>query len=128
MPSLLFCRDQAFWVSNSTKDLLYEAAVAVASPDVARRLAEDGRLVGCYEVSGVGFELKAFAEAFGGVDAWKRMTEERFDAVEALCPHARCVALMRKVLAWAWFLLDGGRCNGVSGKRPTVEDLPDRPG
>src|SRR5438874_10298587 len=97
MPSLLWYGDQAFWVSNATKDLLYEAAVEVAKRGDAvtqRRLAEDGALIGCYGVSGIGFDLEAFVQAFGGKAAWRQATEKHFDAVEALCPHRQCVELM----------------------------------
>ena len=55
MPSLLSYGDQAFWVSNSTKDLLYEAALEVARrghPAAHQRLSEDDRLLSCYQVSG----------------------------------------------------------------------------
>src|SRR5262245_41740857 len=97
MPSRLWYGEQKFWVSNATKDLLYEAAVELAKrgdPETQRSLAEDAALVGCYGVSGVGFDLAAFVRAFGGKDAWQRATVEHFDAVKALCPHDQCVELM----------------------------------
>jgi len=130
MPSQLWCGEQAFWVSNSTKDLLYEAAVEVAKhgdPESRRRLADDVALVGCYNVSGVGFDLKAFAQAFGGKDAWRRATESHFDAVESLCPNTRCVELMTKLFSWIWFVLDGGRCNTAVGEHPDFDDMPELP-
>jgi hypothetical protein len=130
MPSLLFQGDQAFWVSNATKDLLYEAALAVARhshPAAHERLSRDGRLVGCYEVSGVGFDLAAFAEAFGSTRAWQEATARDFRVVEALCLSPDVVRLMTKVFAWAWFLLDGGRCNNARGRHPDIHELPDVP-
>jgi hypothetical protein len=130
MPSLLYYGDQAFWVSNSTKDLLYEAAIEVARRGHAaarQRLSEDGRLLGCYLVSGVGFPLEAFAEAFGGNRAWQEATAQNFGAIEALCSTPECVQLMTKVLAWAWFLLDGGCCNDATGTPPDLHNLPETP-
>src|SRR6266581_7097995 len=61
MPSLLWYGDEAFWVSNAVKDLLYEAAAELANrdnPAAQQLLAEAGGLIGCYEVSGVGFGLE----------------------------------------------------------------------
>src|SRR5262245_3027414 len=130
MPSQLRYGEQAFWVSNATKDLLYEAAVEVAKrgdAETQRRLADDAALVGCYNVSGVGFDLEAFVRAFGGYYAWRRRTEAHFDAVEALCPHHECVELMTKLFRWIWFVLDGGRCNTATGEHPDFDDMPDRP-
>lgn len=130
MPSLLWYGDQAFWVSNATKDLLYEAAVEVAKRGdaaIQRRLAEDGALIGCYGVSGIGFDLESFGQAFGGKDTWRRATEKHFDSVEALCSHRQCVELMSKLFRWIWFLLDGGRCNDDAGEHPAFDDMPDRP-
>lgn len=130
MPSLLRYGEQAFWVSNAVKDLLYEAAVEVAKrsdPTIQQRLAEDAALVGCYGVSGIGFDLAAFVHAFGGKDTWRRATEEHFEAVEALCPHRRCVEVMTKLFRWIWFLLDGGRCDDIWGRHPAFDDMPDRP-
>jgi hypothetical protein len=34
---------------------------------------------------------------------------------------------MTKVLAWAWFLLNGGRCNDATGRHPGIHDLPEVP-
>jgi hypothetical protein len=130
MPSKLWYGEQAFWVSNATKDLLYEAAVEVAKhgdAETRRRLADDAPLVGCYNVSGVGFDLEAFVQAFGGKDAWRRATEEHFDAVEALCANDRCVELMRKLFRWVWFVLDGGPCSTATGEHPDFDDMPDQP-
>jgi len=130
MASLLWYGEQAFVVSNGTKDLLYEVAVEVAKrtdPNARQRLEEDGRLVGCYGVSGMGFELEAFAEAFGGKEAWQRATLDHFDVVEELCRNPRCVELMAKLFRWVWFLLDGGRCNSAQGKHPSLEHLPEIP-
>jgi hypothetical protein len=130
MSSLLWHGEQSFVVSNGTKDLLYEVAVEVAKrtdPIARQRLEDDGRLVGCYGVSGMGFELQAFAEAFGGKEAWERATLDNFDVVEEMCGHARCVELMAKLFRWVWFLLDGGRCNRDQGEHPSLEYLPDRP-
>ena len=130
MPSQLWYREQAFWVSNDTKDLFYEAAVEVAKygdPETQRRLADDPALAGFYGVSGMGFDLEEYARAFGGKDAWRRATEQHFDAVEALCPNPACVELMTKVFCWIWFVLDGGRCNTSTGEHPDLDDMPDRP-
>ena len=130
MASLLSCDDQAFSVSNGMKDLLYEVAIAVArrnDPAAQQRLSEDGRLLGCYGVSGLGFPLEAFAEAFGGRRAWQEATTSDFDAVIALCPTPGCVTSMTKLLAWAWFLLDGGRCNDAAGGHPDLHELPEMP-
>jgi hypothetical protein len=131
MASLLSYGDQAFWVNNGAKDLLYQAAIAVARrahPAAYQRLSEDGRLLGAYLVSGLGFPLEAFAEAFGGARAWEEATAMNFGAVEALCANPECVALMTKVLAWVWFLLDGGHCNDAAGRYPGLRELPDTPG
>jgi hypothetical protein len=128
MASLLSYGEQAFWVSNAAKDLLYEVAVEVANrsdPIARQRLEDDGRLIGCYDVSGMGFELEAFAEAFGDKEAWQRATLDNFDVVEELCGHPRCVELMAKLFRWVWFLLDEGRCNGDSGTHPSLEHMPE---
>lgn len=64
MPALLSYKHQAFWVSNGTKDLLYEIVLEVAKqaePAAYKRLQEDSRF-GYYGVSGLGFELEAFEE------------------------------------------------------------------
>jgi hypothetical protein len=130
MASLLSYGEQAFWVSNSTKDLLYDAAVEVArrsDPVAQGRLSEDSRLLGCYGVSGLGFPLEAFAEAFGGKPAWQEATVQNFGVVEALCTTPECVEVMTKLLAWAWFLLDGGRCNDAAGRHPDLHELPVMP-
>jgi hypothetical protein len=118
-------------VSNSTKDLLYETALEVARdhhPEAYQRLSEDDRLVGCYQVSGVGFDLAAFAEAFGNTKAWLEATAREFGAVDALCSDAIALQHMTKVMAWCWFLLDGGRCNDARGRHPDLNDLPESPG
>jgi hypothetical protein len=131
MPSLLWCGEQAFWVSNSAKDLLYEVSVGVAErcdPAARQRLAEDGRLLGCYGVSGVGFELEAFEQAFGGAAAWQEAVIRHFDVVEELCGNPECVRHMTKLFAWAWFLLRGGQCNGAAGDHPDLSRLPEQPG
>src|SRR5262245_52428862 len=131
MPSLLWHEEQAFWVSNGTKDLLYDVSVAVAERchlAARQRLAEDGRLLGCYDVSGVGFDLDAFEEAFGGAAAWRSAITQNDAVVEQVCGNPPCVVLMRKVFLWAWFLLSGGQCNGAAGEHPSVDDLPDLPG
>jgi hypothetical protein len=130
MPSKLWYGEQAFWVSNGTKDLLYEAAVEVAKRgdvETQRRLADDPALIGCYNVSGMGFDLEAFARAFGGKDAWRRATEDHFDAVETLCPHRQSVELMTKLFRWIWFVLDGGGCNTSAGEHPALDDMPELP-
>jgi hypothetical protein len=130
MPSLLSYGDQAFWVSNGIKDLLYEAAIEVARrshPAAHQRLSEDGRLLGCYLVSGIGFPLEAFAEAFDGNRAWQEATAQNLGAVEAVCCTPECVQMMTKVTAWAWFLLDGGRCNDATGRHPDIHDLSETP-
>jgi hypothetical protein len=74
MTLLLSYADQAFWVSNGAKDLLYELAIEVAhrgQPAAYQRLSEDDRLLGCYQVSGICVDLEAFAESFGGSRAWQ---------------------------------------------------------
>jgi hypothetical protein len=131
MTSLLSYGDQAFSVSNGAKDLLYELAIEVAScgqPAAHQRLSEDGRLLGCYQVSGLGFDLKAFAQAFGGARAWQEATAQNFGAVETLCSTPECVRCMTKVLVWSWFLLNGGRCNDATGRHPDLHELPEVPG
>jgi hypothetical protein len=131
MPSLLSYRDQAFWVSNGTKDLLYEVAVAVAqreSPVVYQRLTEDGRLLGCFGVSGLGFPLEAFAEAFGGPQAWREAMTRHAGVVAALCPTPACTRLLAKLFAWIWFLLSGGRCQEAADEYPVFDSMPDIPG
>ncbi|HZU35561.1 MAG TPA: hypothetical protein VFA18_06630, partial [Gemmataceae bacterium] len=103
MPSLLCLGDQAFWVSNGVKDLLYEVTVEVArreSPVAHRRLTEDGRLIGCYGVSGMGFDLEAFIDAFGGRDAWRAAAATHWDAIEGLCETPQSLAIMTKVFVW----------------------------
>jgi hypothetical protein len=74
----------------------------------------------------LGFDLEAFVRAFGGKDAWKRATEEHFDAVAALCPDRRCVELMTKLFRWVWFVLGGGMCNTGAGEHPAFDDMPER--
>jgi hypothetical protein len=131
MSALLWYRDQAFSVSNSAKDLLYEVAVEVAhrgNPATHQRLIEDGRLVGCYGVSGMGFELEVFEEAFEGKEAWQEAMARHSDAVQALYPSPPCARLMAKLFAWIWFLLDGGRCSDAAGGYPDLEELPEIPG
>jgi hypothetical protein len=131
MPSLLSCANQAFWVTNATKDLLYDASIEVAkreSPVAYQRLVEDGRLIGCYGVSGIGFELEAFAQAFGGKDKWREAFSHHWDAVEALCPTPGCLRLVRKLFAWIWFLLDGGACSIAADSYPNLEQLGETPG
>jgi hypothetical protein len=131
MPALLSYGDQAFWVSNSTKDLLYEVAVAVAEredPAAYHRLIEDGRLLGCYGVSGLGFELEAFEEAFGGREAWQKAIAKQPDAVGALCPTSACAQHVAKLFAWIWSLLSGGRCNDAAGAHPVFDNMPEIPG
>src|SRR5690349_14569460 len=131
MPSLLTYANQAFWVSNATKDLLYEASVEVAkreSPIAYQRIVDDGRLSGCYGVSGIGFELEAFAQAFGGKEKWQEAIATHWDAVEALCPTADCLRLMTKLYAWIWFLLDGGPCKIAAGSYAKLEELAETPG
>jgi hypothetical protein len=130
MPARLWHGNQAFCVSNATKDLLYEMSAAVAErchPAAHERLADDVRLAGCYGVSGVGFDLAAFAEAFGEAAAWREAVTRNFDVVEQLCGNPECVLLMRKVFLWSWFLLDGGACNGAAGSHPEVNELPELP-
>jgi hypothetical protein len=130
MTALLWYGEQAFGISNSAKDLLYEVALAVAEradANARQRLAEDGRLVGCYEVSGVGFDLKAFEEAFGCAVAWRQAVAQHFDVVEELCANPTCVQHMTKVFAWIWLLLDGGRCNDAAGRHPDIHHLSERP-
>ncbi len=128
MPALLRYGEQAFWVSNAAKDLLYEVAVEVAAradPVAHQFLMADGRLVGCYGVSGLGFDLDAFAEAFGGPEAWWAFTARHFAAVEQVCGNPDCVRHMTKVFAWVGFLLSGGRCNDAAGRHPDyLTELP----
>lgn len=130
MPALLRYADQAFWISNAAKDLLYEVSVDVAkreSPIVYQRMVEDGRLIGCYGVSGIGFDLDAFAEAFGDKEKWQEAITDHWDAVEALCPTPRCLQVVTKLFAWIWFLLDGGHCNNAAKAYPNLEQLGETP-
>jgi len=131
MPSLLRYANQAFWVSNASKDLLYEASIEVAkreSPVAYQRIVEDGRLIGCYGVSGIGFELEAFAQAFGGKDKWREAFSHHWDSVETLCPTPECLRLVRKLFGWIWFLLDGGACSIAAEAYPNLEQLGETPG
>jgi hypothetical protein len=131
MSALLWYRDQAFSVSNSVKDLLYEIAVAVANRDSSmahERLTQDGRLIGCYGVSGMGFPLEAFEEAFGGMRTWQEAMTRHAVVVLALCTSPECRRIIQKVLVWIWFLLGGGRFDVAAGRYPDLEALPETPG
>jgi hypothetical protein len=131
MSALLWYAHQVFSVSNSVKDLLYEVAVEVAKrddPAAHQRLAEDGRLIGCYGVSGMGFDLEAFVEAFGSKQAWQASTARHAEAARALYPTPACARLMAKLFSWIWFLLEGGQCSDAPGDYPDLETMPEFPG
>ncbi|HLJ95056.1 MAG TPA: hypothetical protein VKU02_17910 [Gemmataceae bacterium] len=132
MTALLSYGEQAFWVSNATKDLLYELCVAVAKCENSaahQRLMEDVRLAGCYGVSGLGFELEAFAEAFGGKHAWQEAIAKHSDVVQAFTSATPAGAVfIRKLFAWIWFLLSGGTCNDAAGEHSAFDNLPEVPG
>ena len=131
MPSLLSYGDQAFWVSNGTKDLLYEAVLEMARRsdlEAHKGLQEEGRLVGCYGVSGMGFELEAFEECLAGKAHFKDVVAQHFQVIHEMCGgHEVCVHTMTKVFNWIWFLLDGGQCNDSSGKHPALHEMDPAP-
>jgi hypothetical protein len=130
MSSYLIYGDQAFGVSNSAKDLPYEMVVEIAKRSdsaALQRLKEEGRLVGCYGVSGVGFDLQAFSDCFGGKTKLRQAVTAHFEVVRELCADERCTAYMTKLFEWSWFLLDGGRCKDASGIWPELANLPSTP-
>ncbi len=109
MTAVLWYGAGGFDVSNSTKDLIYEISLAVAErTDAAlrQRLADDGRLAGCYGVGGMGFDLAAFVEAFGSVAKWRQAITQNFNVVEEVCADPVCVEHMTKVFASIWRLLE----------------------
>src|SRR5262249_27044269 len=88
MSSLLWYGDQGCWVSNGTKWLLYEIVLEMArraDPEAHKKLQDEERLVGCYGVSGMGFELEAFEECLAGKDHFRNVVAEHFDVVRELC-------------------------------------------
>ncbi len=131
MPALLSYGEQAFWVSNGTKDLLYEVVLEMArrdNPSAHERLREDTRF-GYYGVSGMGFELEAFVDCFQGKAGFKKTVTAHAEVVDEFCDsREECVRLMRKLFDWIWFLLDDGRCNAPSGEHPDLDDMPQVPG
>jgi hypothetical protein len=130
MPSTLSCGEQRFWVSNGTKDLLYEVVLEMAkrgNPAAHKRLQEDVAFGFC-GVSGMGFELEAFAECFGGRECFKKTVTRHFGVIDEMCaPHEASVRLMKNLFNWIWFLLDGGQCNGPSGEPLDFDDMAERP-
>ena len=130
MPALLSCGKEAFWVSNGTKDLLYEVVLEVAkldNPVAHQRLSEDVRF-GFYGVSGFGFELEAFADCFGGRESLRSSVGRHVGVIDEMCARDEtCVQLMKKLFNWVWFLLDGGRCNSSSGEHPDLDNMAASP-
>lgn len=112
--SLLTYKDQGFWVSNGINDDLYKILVAMTRndhPDVFGQLESDESLMGGRFVGGLGFAFEDFERIFGGAARFEEIARSKWVAIDDVCQNEQCSKIMQKVFRWAFWMMDGGRCN-----------------